>query len=83
VSCAAGAVGQDGIDTLFHELRDVSKLREQLLLLRSDPDVLSSLHAESDKLAPAITWEAAAASLFSAYNKGCRADRRATAEEQA
>jgi glycosyltransferase involved in cell wall biosynthesis len=67
VSDAAGARCEHMVDGLVHKSRDVATIRAQFDMLSDDAALLERLRAASLAGVPALTWQAAAKRLASAY----------------
>jgi glycosyltransferase involved in cell wall biosynthesis len=72
VSDRTGAVCRHEYDGLVHTAGDVSTLKDHLAALAVDPQLLARLRAASLHGIGDLTWDAAAASLFSAYETAMR-----------
>jgi D-inositol-3-phosphate glycosyltransferase len=72
VSDRTGAVCRHEYDGLVHTAGDVSTLKDHLAALAVDPQLLARLRAASLHGIGDLTWDAAAASLVSAYETAMR-----------
>ena len=75
VSVAVGAVLDDGVQGLVHEVGDVDTLTRQLDLVSGDAGVLSTLRAAAIAAAPRLTWSAATDALVAAYRQAAVLER--------
>lgn len=72
VSTAAGAVIDEGVTGLTHEVGAVGTLTRQLDLLSDDADLIASMSKEAMSRAPELTWAAAAEATIAAYHDAAR-----------
>jgi glycosyltransferase involved in cell wall biosynthesis len=67
VSVASGAIGQDGVDFLSHEVGDAQALAAQLRTLAADRARLRGMSERLTAARPQLSWAAAADSLLACY----------------
>ena len=78
VSVAAGAVIDEGVTGMTHEVGDVDVLTAQLDLLVERPEVLAGMSTAAMARADQLSWAAATQATLAAYGEAARLVRRST-----
>ncbi|WP_342002011.1 glycosyltransferase family 4 protein [Microbacterium sp. LWH7-1.2] len=78
VSVAAGAVIDEGVTGMTHEVGDVEVLTAQLDLLTERPEVLAGMSSAAMARADQLSWAAATQATLAAYREAARLVRGTT-----